>query len=503
MHAHGNTISGIYDYTNATATITDCTITGNNSFSGAGVFVEGHGHDHRLHDQRQQRQQRRRHQQRRHDHGQELHDHRQFDRFPGRGVQCRSTLGVQQHDHQQQGWRGLYNKKGTTYLSGCTITGNSGFIDGGGLNNQYGATLTLSGCTVSGNSAETGGGLYNTGTATLTDSTLRGNTATGSSGGGQGGGVSNGLLQNKAVLTITDSTLSGNTAKLGGGGLFNNGTATLTDSTFADNFANQAGSLLASDGGGVDNSGTATLLACTITGNTTTADGGGLYNGGLGANTMSLEDTIVAGNTTTAKNTSDYGDIGIDLGVTTPYYVTGSYDLVGTGGSGGLSTGSDNLLGVSSPGLAPLDDYGGPSQTVALLPGSPALGTGTKITGVTTDQRGLPLDTPTPDIGAFQSQGFTLTAVAGSTPQSAAAGTAFTNPLAVTVTPNDPGGARGRRHRHLHGPDQRRIGDPLQLQRDRGATMGSSRSSPRPMRSAARTPSPRRSPGPRRRPPST
>ena len=67
---------------------------------------------------------------------------------------------------------GLYNKKGTTYLSGCTITGNSGFIDGGGLNNQYGATLTLSGCTVSGNTAETGGGLYNTGTATLTDSTL-------------------------------------------------------------------------------------------------------------------------------------------------------------------------------------------------------------------------------------------------------------------------------------------------------------------------------------------
>ena len=61
------------------------------------------------------------------------------------------------------------------------------------------------------------------------------------------------------MLTITGSTLSGNTAKLGGGGLFNNGTATLTDSTIADNFANQAGSLLASNGGGVDNSGTATL----------------------------------------------------------------------------------------------------------------------------------------------------------------------------------------------------------------------------------------------------
>ena len=66
---------------------------------------------------------------------------------------------------------------------------------------------------------------------------------------------------------------------------------------------------------------------------------------------MSLEDTIVAGNSTTAKNSSDYGDIGVDLGISLPYYVTGSYDLVGTGGSGGLSAGGDNLLGVSSPGL--------------------------------------------------------------------------------------------------------------------------------------------------------
>ena len=120
------------------------------------------------------------------------------------------------------------------------------------------------------------------------------------------------------MLILTDSTLSGNTAKLGGGGLFNNGTATLTDSTIADNFANQGTSLLASDGGGVDNSGTATLVACTISGNTTTADGGGLYNGGLGPNMMTLNDTIVAGNTTTSTQSSAYGDIGVETSSTTP-----------------------------------------------------------------------------------------------------------------------------------------------------------------------------------------
>ena len=94
-------------------------------------------------------------------------------------------------------------------------------------------------------------------------------------------------------------------------------------------------------------------------------------------------------------------------------------------------------------GLAPLGNYGGPTQTIALLPGSPAIGAGViadypdTTTPITTDQRGEPLASPKPDIGAFQSQGFTLTPVAGSTPQSTETGTAFAKPLAVTVTPND------------------------------------------------------------------
>jgi hypothetical protein len=298
----------------------------------------------------------------------------------------------------------LYNKSGTAYLSGCTISGGSGFIDGGNLDNQYGAKLTLANCTINSGSAEIGGGLYNAGNATLTDCTISNNIATGSSGGGQGGGISNGPLQSKAVLTLTNSTLVGNTAKLGGGGLYNNGTATLTDSTIANNFANQAGSLLASNGGGVDTDGTATLVACTISGNTTTAAGGGLYNGGLGASQATLTDTIVAGNTISGGGASDIA-ISTNNGVD----VTGSYNLIGTGGSGGLSS-PNNQFGVGNPGLAPLADYGGPTQTMALLPSSPAIGAGTTADGpgttipITTDQRGFPLDSPHPDVGTFQTQ---------------------------------------------------------------------------------------------------
>ena len=96
--------------------------------------------------------------------------------------------------------------------------------------------------------------------------------------------------------------------------------------------------------------------------------------------------------------------------------------------------------------LAPLGNYGGPTQTMPELPGSPAIGAGSVALAVdphgnplTTDQRGLPRVTNgTVDIGAFQSQGFTFTVVPGGTPQTAAIGTAFANPLAVTVTANKP-----------------------------------------------------------------
>ena len=86
--------------------------------------------------------------------------------------------------------------------------------------------------------------------------------------------------------------------------------------------------------------------------------------------------------------------------------VSGGDNLVGTGGSRELVNGvNGNIVGVADPLLAPLGNYGGPTQTVALLPGSPAIGAGIAVTGVTTDQRGEPLDSPNPDIGAFRSQG--------------------------------------------------------------------------------------------------
>jgi predicted outer membrane repeat protein len=221
-----------------------------------------------------------------------------------------------------------------------------------------------------------------------------------------GNASSGGGVQNLGTLTLTNCTVSGNSASANGSGLNNDGSLALINCTVSGNSASASG-------GGLSNQGTLTLINCTVSGNSASASGGGLSNQG----TATLGNTIVA-------NSTAGGDI---YGT-----ITGSHNLIGDG-SGGLA---DSITG--NPLLAPLGNYGGPTMTMPLLPGSPAIDAGTSGVFVpTTDQRGRPRVGAT-DIGAFESQGFTLTAVPGSTPQSAAIGAAFANPLAVTVTANNP-----------------------------------------------------------------
>ncbi len=162
-------------------------------------------------------------------------------------------------------------------------------------------------------------------------------------------------------MTLTDCTISGNSAS-GGGGLSIYG-------------------------------GTAAFEACTISANT----GGGLY---VNSGQVALTDTIVAGNTTSHGKASDLVKSGSNT------TVTGTYDLIGTGGSGGLVNGqSGNLVGVANPGLGSLGNHGGPTQTMDLLAGSPAIGAGTTLAGLSTDQRGLPRPTTgAVDIGAVEDE---------------------------------------------------------------------------------------------------
>jgi CSLREA domain-containing protein len=250
-------------------------------------------------------------------------------------------------------------------------------IDGQGkgpiLDILPGATVTVSGVTLThGNAAALGlqgGAIANQGTLSLSNSTISGNSA------GDGGGI-----VNVGTLTLTDCTVSGNTA-FKGGGIANEGPLTIINSTIANNSA--------SYGGGIYELGyTAIVANSTLAGNSASNQGGGIDNSAGGS--VTLNNTIVAGNPTG-------GDINGP--------VTGAHNLVGAAASaGGLVNGvGGNLVGVD-PKLGPLGFYGGPTRTIALLSGSPAIGTGGAFT-VTTDQRGFALDSPNPDIGAYQYQG--------------------------------------------------------------------------------------------------
>jgi CSLREA domain-containing protein len=233
---------------------------------------------------------------------------------------------------------------GTVSIANLTIQNGLG-SDGGGIYND--ARLTLTSCTLSGNSGDDGGGVYNDigGTATLTNCTLSGNSAPDDHG---GGGV-----YSDGALTLSGCTLNGNSG-VDGGGVYNDvsGTAMLTNCTLSANSASDD-----VGGGGVYSDGTVALTNCTLNGNSApTSNGGGLYNDSDG--TLTVTNTIVA-NSPSGGNCAGFG------GVT----------------DGGHNLDSDGTCGVgpaTNPMLDPagLANNGGPTQTIALQAGSPAVNAG-------------------------------------------------------------------------------------------------------------------------------
>ncbi len=274
-------------------------------------------------------------------------------------------------------------------------------------------TATLSALTVTGGSAaSSGGGIINNGILTIADSTIISNSAADSGGG----------IDNTNYLTINGSTIASNDvidANGAGGGVENSGTLLITNTTIAENGVSGQNGV----GGGIDDEGTLTTVNTTIAENSVTAGGSG---GGfkLGKGSATLVNTIVALNTAGISQASDIalGSFGISVSSSS------ANNLIGTGGAGGLTSGTNgNQVGVANPGLASsLANNGGPTLTIALLSGSPAIDAGsTTVSGVTvptTDQRGAlrgPAGLhagPTVDLGAYEaSSSYLVTTSADST----------------------------------------------------------------------------------------
>ncbi len=280
------------------------------------------------------------------------------------------------------------NYGGTMAINDSTITGNStgipGYsgLPGGAVYNYRGGTATIQGTTISNNWNIFGGGVVNEGTMTIDESTISGNSAA------NVGGIRNQWL---GILTITNSTISGNTATDAIGAISNEHVATIANSTISGNSANRGGGII-SFGANVPPGlpPSLTLINNTITDNTSTDT---TYAAGLDGDPVSLTNTIVANQA-----------LGDDCGT------AGWTNII----SNGNNLDSDNTCNLTQPSdlpntnplLGALANNGGPTQTHALLAGSPAINAGDIPTCTMPpvsgrDQRGG-LRAFVCDIGAYQ-----------------------------------------------------------------------------------------------------
>jgi uncharacterized repeat protein (TIGR01451 family) len=317
-------------------------------------------------------------------------------------------------------------------INNSTISGNFAASGGGIVNYGSFTEVTVTGSAISRNSANYrdvaggGGAIYNNGMLTITDSTISGNIAHNSGGGIYDGGA----------LTIAASTISGNTATFGGGGgIYNQfSVVTVTNSTIAGNTAEFGGGI--TDQGGGYGTGKLTLDYSTITGNSASGGGGGIFEYFSPSETLS--DSIVAANAG-GNCLAAFGSGGSDFG----------YNL-DDGTSCGFSA-ANNSLPNTDPLLDPagLKDNGGPTQTIAFQPASPAIdaippnvnGCGTTIT---TDQRGVSRPQGAGcDIGAFEvvPTGADLSITKSGAPNPVVSGNRLT--YTVSVTNNGPEDATG------------------------------------------------------------
>jgi uncharacterized repeat protein (TIGR01451 family) len=260
----------------------------------------------------------------------------------------------------------------------------------------------------------------------------------------------------EAGLQINNSTLSGNFASEGGAIAVVGGTFTLRQSSVLSNTAITAagvgGGLIATNTGNIslvnlenctfggnqasDEGGAVALILnttdirnCTFANNAAGVTGGGIYSV---SSATTLRNTLIAGNN--APTGPDYFN----------QFTSAGNNLIGSNAATIINTPQPgDVIGTPgnpiNPRLAPLGNYGGATQTYALLPGSPAINAGINAGAPATDQRGIarPQQT-TVDIGAVESPGFTLSAVSG-TPQATTVSTAFAAPLVVGIVSVAPG----------------------------------------------------------------
>jgi CSLREA domain-containing protein len=326
-------------------------------------------------------------------------------------------------------------------------------------------SMTVSGVTLQNGRLTTsggqGGGIFLAGTQTfvLSNSSVLNDSLTGAS--SSGGGIA--VLAGQ--LTLMNTTVGGNSGVGAGGGLFLSSTVTaaVSNSTFSSNSANGGGGL----GGAIRLSNGATLTATnsTFATNSSGFTGGAIENGGASGG-LTITNSTFSGNTASLDGAAINGDATVGYSTFAGNSASGgalsgtiqaqatilAHGAQGTNCNGALISLGDNISDDSTcfaspnvvhdrintdPLLGPLASNGGPTQTHALLAGSPA------IDGVTnnacpppnTDQRGFLRPSGAHcDTGAYEAGAtVTLTPTVTATPPATATSTPTALPSSTFV----------------------------------------------------------------------
>ncbi len=306
----------------------------------------------------------------------------------------------------------LINSGVSGAITGMTIAnGNSTY--GGAVQNS--GTVTVSSSRFTNNKSDYGGAIFSVGVLSVSNSSFDNNAA--NFGTGWGGAIINGTTAGAANLTactftnnyasslggavigysfnITDSTFANNNAGHNGGALRTDGTVVITGSTFSGNTA-------ANDGGAIMSHGSTTITNTTLANNTANGGGGIQFFQGTGT----MRNVTIAYNTaTTFSGGAHIGTASSVTAVNTIVAGNAAPTDPNAGGNPFNASSLNNLFNLSAAaaGLGTLANNGGPTQTIALLLGSPAINSGTSVGVPTTDQRGLTRVGST-DIGAYESQ---------------------------------------------------------------------------------------------------
>ncbi len=292
--------------------------------------------------------------------------------------------------------------------------GGAVYIDG--ANGDKGK-LVFRGNTFTSNKGGLGGGifiqLYSSNTATVDTNTFTDNSVTGENSQGIGGAIFNvggqlgpgpGLVYkggpNETRLTATNNTFSGNSATNQGGAIWsgNNASANIINDTIASNSA------VSADGkGGIGGGLSIPSGKVNITNSTIALNYAGFLGAGIvGGTNVTLRNTIIAfnkansgGHNWNVKN--NCSQVMTNGGNNIQFPATKGYDPNDIDCAPGIFT--------ADPKLGPLSNNGGPTQTMQIWPGSPAINTGNNATCPATDQRGVPRPQGgICDIGAFEAK---------------------------------------------------------------------------------------------------